>query len=113
MAKKKCEFKVWKPISKKEFIELYKQGKIVSAAPCYANIDGIYYNDGIIPKDISDLKKEYQKDLEISRGILELKSGIVWNSYVINSIEFWLLDVKEKYCDEESGLYLNYFVRLD
>ena len=30
MGKKKCEFKVWKPISKKEFIELYKQGKIVS-----------------------------------------------------------------------------------
>lgn len=73
----------------------------------------MYYNDGIIPKDISNLKKDFEKTLKMLCEISDILRDMIWNRYVINSIEFWLLDVKEKYCDEESGLYLNYFVRLD
>lgn len=113
MAKKKCEFKVWEPISKKEFIELYKQGKIVSVAPCYANIDGMYYNDGIIPKDISNLKKDFEKTLKMLCEISDILRDMIWNRYVIDYLERWLLEVKKRYCDKESGLYLNYFMRLD
>ena len=107
------EFKFWKPISKKEFIELYKQGNIVSVAPCYVNVDGMYYNDGIIPDDISNLKKDFEKTLKMLCDISDIQRDLVWNFYVINYLERWLLEVKNKYCDKEFGLYLNYFVRLD
>lgn len=113
MGNKKREFKFWKPISKKEFIELYKQGNIVSVAPCNANIDGMYYNDGIIPKDISDLEKDFEKTLKMLCDISDIQRDMVWNRYVIDSLERWLLDVKSECCNKENGLYLNYFLRLD
>lgn len=45
--------------------------------------------------------------------ISDILRDMIWNRYVIDYLERWLLEVKKRYCDKESGLYLNYFMRLD